>query len=108
MRAALAHLVEIAAGRRTVAVLGEMAELGTESPRYHEEVGDDARRLGVDVVIGVGELARSYEPTVWCNDAAAAVEVAGELVRRGDCILVKASRAAGLETVAEALSAVHA
>ena len=108
MRASLEHLVEVAAGRRTVAVLGEMAELGTASPRYHEEIGRDARRLGVDVVIGVGELARGYEPTVWCNDAAAAVEVAGELVRRGDCILVKASRRAGLETVAEALSAVHA
>jgi UDP-N-acetylmuramoyl-tripeptide--D-alanyl-D-alanine ligase len=108
MRAALEHLVQVAAGRRTVAVLGEMAELGAEAPRYHEEVGSEARALGVELLIGVGELARGYRPTNWCGDASAAVDLAGELVRAGDCILVKASRAAGLEIVAEALSAVHA
>ena len=108
MRAALEHLVRVAAGRRTVAVLGEMAELGEDRVLYHEEIGRDARELGIDVVVGVGDLARRYEPEAWCADAVAAVAVARGLVLPGDCVLVKASRAAGLEIVADALVSVHA
>ena len=108
MRAALEHLADQASGRRTVAILGEMAELGPESPRYHEEIGTAAKNLRVDVVVGVGELARSYEPDNWCADPAAAVEMARKLVRPGDCVLVKGSRSAGLEVVAEALASVAA
>jgi len=108
MRAALDYLVQRADGRRTVAVLGEMAELGAESRRYHEEIGQLVRNLGIDVVIGVGDLARSYEPDAWCPDATAAVDVTRRLVEPGDCVLVKASRAAGLELVAEALATVPA
>ena len=63
MAAALAHLRDRAAGRRTVAVLGEMAELGDDAPRFHAEVGRDAQTI--DVVIGVGELARDYAPDEW-------------------------------------------
>ena len=101
-RAALAHLRERAAGRRTVAILGDMAELGPEAARFHEEIGAD---LGtVDIVIGVGELARGYSPTHWAATAAEAVELAREVVRPGDAVLVKGSRAIGLETVAEALA----
>lgn len=101
MRAALAHLVERANGRRTVAILGEMAELGREAPRYHEQVGREAE--GVDVVLGVGELARHYAPDEWAATAAAAREVALGLVQPGDAILVKGSRSVGLEAVAAAL-----
>jgi UDP-N-acetylmuramoyl-tripeptide--D-alanyl-D-alanine ligase len=101
MRAALAHLLDSASGRRTVAILGEMAELGEEAPRYHEEVAQEAR--GVDVVLGVGELARRYDPDEWAATAAEASELAVGLVRPGDAILVKGSRAVGLEVVVEAL-----
>jgi UDP-N-acetylmuramoyl-tripeptide--D-alanyl-D-alanine ligase len=101
MRAALAHLRERAGGRRTVAILGEMAELGPDAPRYHREIGDDA--AAIDVVLGVGELARGYEPDEWAATAAEAVGVAAGLVRCGDAILVKGSRSVGLEVVAEAL-----
>jgi UDP-N-acetylmuramoyl-tripeptide--D-alanyl-D-alanine ligase len=101
MRAALAHLLERANGRRTVAILGEMAELGREAPRYHEEVADEAE--AVDVVLGVGELARHYRPDEWAATAAQAVEVARGLVQPGDAVLVKGSRSVGLEVVADAL-----
>jgi UDP-N-acetylmuramoyl-tripeptide--D-alanyl-D-alanine ligase len=101
MEAAIAHLRERAAGRRTVAILGEMAELGPDAPRYHEEIGRAAGTLSV--VIGVGELARSYDPDAWAPTAAEAVAVARELVRPGDAVLVKGSRSVGLEIVAEAL-----
>ncbi len=101
MRAALAHLLERANGRRTVAILGDMAELGPDAPSYHAEVGREAE--AVDLVLGVGELARDYEPDEWAPSAAEAREVALGLVRPGDAILVKGSRSVGLEVVADAL-----
>jgi UDP-N-acetylmuramoyl-tripeptide--D-alanyl-D-alanine ligase len=101
MRAALAHLLERADGRRTVAILGEMAELGTDAPLYHAEVGGEAER--VDVVLGVGQLARHYRPDEWVGTAGEAVEAARVLVQPGDAILVKGSRSVGLEVVADAL-----
>jgi UDP-N-acetylmuramoyl-tripeptide--D-alanyl-D-alanine ligase len=101
MRAALANLLARADGRRTVAILGEMAELGPEASGYHEEVGREAE--GVDLVLGVGELARHYRPDEWAPTAAEAREAALGLVRPGDTILVKGSRSVGLEVVAAAL-----
>jgi UDP-N-acetylmuramoyl-tripeptide--D-alanyl-D-alanine ligase len=102
MRAALAYLEERAEGRRTVAVLGEMAELGADARRYHEEIGRAAGT--VSIVIGVGELARAYEPDAWVPTAAEAVALARDLVLPGDAVLVKGSRSVGLEIVAEALA----
>jgi UDP-N-acetylmuramoyl-tripeptide--D-alanyl-D-alanine ligase len=103
VRAALAHLQERAGGRRTVAILGEMAELGADAPRFHEEIG---RELGrVDLVIGVGDLARLYHPARWAATAAEALALAQELVRPGDAVLVKGSRSVGLELVALSLLA---
>ena len=101
VRAALAHLRERAGGRRTVAILGEMAELGPDAPRYHQEIGQDAANLAL--VIGVGELARGYAPGEWVATAAEAAALARELVRPGDAVLVKGSRSVGLEVVAAAL-----
>ena len=101
MRAALTNLLERASGRRTVAILGEMAELGPEAPRYHDEVGREAE--AVDVVLGVGGLARNYGPDEWAASATDAVEAARRLVRPGDAVLVKGSRSVGLELVADAL-----
>jgi UDP-N-acetylmuramoyl-tripeptide--D-alanyl-D-alanine ligase len=109
MRAALEHLVERASGARTIAVLGEMAELGAESPRFHREVGEHARRLGVDLVVVVGgALAREYGPDRSAEGLAEAVPLVRELLEPGDVVLVKASRATGLERLAEALSGVRA
>lgn len=102
MRAALVHLRERSGGRRTVAILGDMAELGSDAFRYHREIGEDA--AAIDVVLGVGELARGYEPDEWVATAAEAMDVALRLVRPGDAILVKGSRSVGLEVVAEALA----
>lgn len=99
MRAALEHLAERAGDRRRVAILGEMAELGSESARYHREIGELASRLGVEV-IGVGEPARAYEPVVWVAGAEKVVDAARSTLRPGDAVLVKASRTVGLEGIA--------
>ena len=102
MRAALLDLDERAAGRLRVAILGEMAELGSESGRYHEEIGALVAELGIELVIAVGVAARPYvsrgSENHWISDARAFDAVAGEL-RPGDAILVKASRAVGLEGI---------
>ena len=115
MRAALVYLAERAGERRRVAVLGEMAELGSGAPEFHREIGQEAARLGIDVLVAVGELARGYldgagevPVTKWVANAAAAVPAAKAVVEPGDCVLVKASRAVGLEVVAETLAAVRA
>ena len=60
MGAALDHLAERARGRRRVAVLGDMAELGQDAAAYHGEVGAAAGRAGVDVLVALGPLARGY------------------------------------------------
>jgi UDP-N-acetylmuramoyl-tripeptide--D-alanyl-D-alanine ligase len=104
MRAALEHLCDRAAGRRTVAILGEMAELGAEAQRFHADVDT----TGVDIVVGVGELARGYEPDEWVGSASEAASLARELVKPGDVVLVKGSRSVGLEVVADALTGVAA
>jgi UDP-N-acetylmuramoyl-tripeptide--D-alanyl-D-alanine ligase len=111
MRAALEDLVDRAEGRRTVAVLGDMAELGSEAPAYHREIGKLAAELNVAALLAVGDLARYYlegargvTTTAWAGTAAEAVDAAADLVEPGDCVLVKGSRVVGLEAVAAALT----
>ena len=103
MRAALEHLVERGRGHRRVAVLGQMAELGHDADAYHREIGELVHRLGIEQVIGVGEHAQAYggEWVPSASDAAARLRAA---LRPGDVVLVKGSRAVGLETVAAKLT----
>jgi UDP-N-acetylmuramoyl-tripeptide--D-alanyl-D-alanine ligase len=110
MRAALVHLAATAGARRRVAILGDMAELGAGGPTYHEEIGREVARHGVEALLAVCELARSYLDGAsgvplkrWAPNAEAAAAEATRLVEPGDCVLVKASRAVGLERVADAL-----
>jgi UDP-N-acetylmuramoyl-tripeptide--D-alanyl-D-alanine ligase len=102
MRAALDHLASID-GTRRIAVLGEMAELGAGAPAYHREIGGHARAEGVDLLIGVGEQARAYDPDELVADPAEAAELLAAQLEPGDAILVKGSRSAGLEAVADLL-----
>jgi UDP-N-acetylmuramoyl-tripeptide--D-alanyl-D-alanine ligase len=112
MRAALAYLAERAGDRRRVAILGDMAELGRTGPEYHRQVGAAASELGVDELLAVGELARGYlgggVPGRWAANVHDALRQLDELVRPGDAVLVKASRAVGLEAVAAALTQIRA
>jgi UDP-N-acetylmuramoyl-tripeptide--D-alanyl-D-alanine ligase len=103
MRVALEHLAERAGGRRKLAILGEMAELGPGSAEYHREVGRLAAELGIEV-IGVGEPARAYEPVAWAPTRDEALALARARVEPGDAVLVKASRAVGLEGFADEIA----
>jgi UDP-N-acetylmuramoyl-tripeptide--D-alanyl-D-alanine ligase len=103
MRAALDHLASLERAGRKVAVLGGMAELGPEGPVYHREAGAHARQLGIEPVIGVGELARDYAPDYWARDAEAAVLPVSRMLQPGDAVLVKGSRAIELERFTDEL-----
>jgi UDP-N-acetylmuramoyl-tripeptide--D-alanyl-D-alanine ligase len=103
MRAALVHLSERAGERRRVAVLGEMAELGETADAYHREIGELAAGLGIEV-IGVGQFAQAYRPKILVDDARSATRAAREYLRPGDAVLVKASRAVGLEGIADEIT----
>jgi UDP-N-acetylmuramoyl-tripeptide--D-alanyl-D-alanine ligase len=114
MQAALAHLAERAGDRRKVAILGDMAELGANAPEYHRQVGAAAGREGVDSLLAVGELGRNYVEGAegvsekrWVATVDEAIAALDEVVRPGDAVLVKASRAVALEAVAEAITAVR-
>ncbi|HET6728726.1 MAG TPA: UDP-N-acetylmuramoyl-tripeptide--D-alanyl-D-alanine ligase [Jiangellaceae bacterium] len=114
MRAALTALVAMAGDRRTWAVLGEMRELGEASTVEHEAVGRLAVRLDVGKIVAVGEGARAVhvgaandvsraDEAAWVPDIGAALALLRDQVQPGDVVLVKASRAAGLEQLADAL-----
>jgi UDP-N-acetylmuramyl pentapeptide synthase len=101
---ALHDLVTAADGRRTVAVLGDMAELGETAADYHAAVARELADLGVDEVIAIGPLSRHYGGT-WYETLEEALLEVPEAIRPGDAVLVKASRAMGLEAVVEAVTA---
>ena len=117
MTAALKALAEFGRNRRnntTWAVLGEMLELGDSATDDHDRIGRLAVRLHIHRLIAVGEGARAIHlgaahegswdgESVWVPNAAAAAEVLAAEARSGDVVLIKASRAVGLERVAEAL-----
>jgi UDP-N-acetylmuramoyl-tripeptide--D-alanyl-D-alanine ligase len=100
MRAALEHLAERGGDRRRIAILGEMAELGDSSGEYHREIGELAASLGIEVV-GVGEASHAYQPVAWAASVDDLRVLARSFVRPGDAVLVKASRAVGLEGIAD-------
>ena len=108
--AALDALASLPARGRRIAVLGEMRELGALSEPEHARVGEAVAATGVDVLVAVGAatepLARSADPHLDVRrvaDADAARALVTTLVEPGDAVLVKASRAVGLEAVAAAL-----
>jgi UDP-N-acetylmuramoyl-tripeptide--D-alanyl-D-alanine ligase len=112
--AALAHLTS--RGRRGIAVLGYMAELGDIAAESHAEAGRLAARAGAAVIVAVGAGAAPvldganatagwHGEALAAPDARAAVAALRNRVRPGDVVLVKASKAAGLWEVADGLLA---
>jgi UDP-N-acetylmuramoyl-tripeptide--D-alanyl-D-alanine ligase len=114
MRAGLKALKAMAKGRRTWAVLGEMRELGEYSVESHDEIGRLCVRLDINRMIGVGEAGKiiqigAAQEGSWGNEAEWAEDIDATVLKLknellpGDIVYVKASRAIGLERVAEAI-----
>jgi UDP-N-acetylmuramoyl-tripeptide--D-alanyl-D-alanine ligase len=116
MRAALDTAAALPHAGRRIAVLGDMLELGQSSERYHREIGAAAAQCGFELLACVGpdsrwladgaEAAGMPRQSVFrFDDSKAAAENASALVRKGDLVLIKASRGIQLENVAKALTA---
>jgi UDP-N-acetylmuramoyl-tripeptide--D-alanyl-D-alanine ligase len=110
--------LSLAPGRRRVAVLGDMLELGPTGPVLHHAAGQSLAGR-VDVVVSVGPLAREFLegareaglPAPFLHHFATAADAAaavGEIVRPGDAVLVKGSRGVKLEAVVDAIAALFA
>ncbi|MEL7668026.1 MAG: cyanophycin synthetase, partial [Actinomycetota bacterium] len=114
MKAAVAALGDVPTAGRRIAVLGDMAELGSLTELAHFELGELVASSSVDVLVAVGALGvrigdgakaagMAAEDIRPCIDAIEASEVLDDLVEAGDTVLVKASRVLGLETVVEGM-----
>src|SRR5262245_41925087 len=110
VEAALAAL-QLAAGKRRVAILGDMLELGPTAAALHRAAGEQAASKA-QLVVGVGPLAQhlvdgaaDHAETRHFGDAGAAAAGLAELVHPGDAVLVKGSRGVHLERVVDALVA---
>ena len=110
VKTALEALVARRARGRAVAVLGAMAELGPDALRWHSLAGRQAAELGVDLLVAVGPGSCGYLDGAvgrthchWFPDAGAAVRALPRLLRPADVVLVKGSRSAGLERLAQVL-----
>ena len=115
MKAALQLLAEWTPARERVAVLGDMLELGREAHVLHREVGRFAAGLPLSRLVACGDLGRviaagakeagmSSETVVEVSDAGSATDVLKKSVRRGDVILVKASRGMRMEQIVQGLT----
>ena len=119
MRAALQTLATLGRqGHRTIAVLGEMAELGSESAEQHDAMGRLAVRLNIDQVVVVGERAKlihmgASQEGSWDGESKffASIDEALQHVRgllgSGDIVLVKSSKSAELRHLGDALAEVN-
>ncbi len=105
----------ITPGQRSVAVLGEMAELGEFAQEEHDRLGRLAVRLNIGKLVVVGERARHIHlaaglegswdgESVLVPDVDAAYDLLREELRPGDVVLVKSSKSAGLRFLGDRLA----
>ncbi len=118
MRAALEALVDIPAEARRIAVLGDMAELGSLEELAHFRMGEYVAQLNLDSLVTVGPRARriadgalaagmsadAVRPCVTTDEAS---EVLDDVLSAGDVVLVKASRVMGLERIVDGITNPH-
>jgi UDP-N-acetylmuramoyl-tripeptide--D-alanyl-D-alanine ligase len=119
MKAALQLLGEWTPARERVAVLGDMLELGRETQHLHRDVGRFAAglklskllvcgHLGKEIAAGARQEGMSQLAIVEVADAASAADLLKKSVRRGDVVLVKASRGMHMEQIVQGLTGMKA
>ncbi|MDI6772509.1 MAG: UDP-N-acetylmuramoyl-tripeptide--D-alanyl-D-alanine ligase [bacterium] len=116
MQAAFDVVVLTGRSRRRVLALGEMLELGPDSPQFHRRVGRQAAELQPALLLAVGPNARWYlegaaavglapGAAAWAKTTEEAIPVLRQAVRPGDVVLIKGSRGIEMEKVLEGLRA---
>lgn len=102
-------------GKRKIAVLGSLKELGAIAEQGHRDVGRTAAKLGIDFILAVGEEAKwiaqeavtwgmKTECVRWCSSKEEIVELLQQLLAEDDVVLVKGSRALAMEEIVEEVS----
>ena len=118
MKAAIQLLAELGRGKRSIAALGDMLELGADSKRMHREVGAFLAAQGIGHLLACGVLGRELaegarqagmapDRIAELPDAQAAATTLSRMVRQGDVVLVKASRGMRMEQVVDALTSMR-
>lgn len=107
MRSGIQTLLSLE-GPRKVAILGDMFELGTQTQSFHREVGKFAAEAGVDLILGVGNLAKDLVEAAGSKGLhfetkKELIEKLPHLIQEKDVILIKASRGMALDEVVEYL-----
>jgi len=114
MKPAIEALRDITTKGRKILVTGDMLELGNLSGRFHHLVGRQAAESGIDLIVAVGKLAEhvakgaqeggmNQKKIKTCNLTKEACCAVPDLVKEGDTILVKGSRAMKMEQIVEEL-----
>ncbi|MFI8194778.1 glutamate ligase domain-containing protein [Streptomyces sp. NPDC085946] len=107
------ELPEKGPGSRRIAVLGEMLELGEEAPKAHWGVGQEAGKLGVDLVIAVGQdlakqlalgAAAAGVDAAIVADNQTATDLLEKILQPGDVVIIKGSRGGMRWQIAQALT----
>ncbi len=114
MKAALETLISLKRNsKKTIAVLGDMLELGKAAADAHLDIGRAAGGAGVDILIAYGELSTKYifegaaragmpkERIFKAASHSEAAKIIRELSRSGDAILIKGSRGMKMEKILE-------
>jgi UDP-N-acetylmuramoyl-tripeptide--D-alanyl-D-alanine ligase len=109
VRNALELLSQMKAQGKRIAVLGDMLELGKRAVEFHREIGKAAAACGLDLLVTVGELGREIATSALAHHLRAeafegkqeAIDFLRGELSAGDLLLVKGSRAIGLEEIVE-------
>ena len=113
-RASVRTLAGLHGHSRRVLVLGDMLELGPLAPELHHEIGVEAAKCGIDLLVLVGELTRATAAgalseglaphrVLHVADTDEAIVSVPRLLETGDVVLVKGSRRTGLDRLVKAL-----
>ena len=113
-KAALQILADVGKGRRKVAIMGDMYELGSRTAEGHREVGTAAAALGVDVLTAVGKIAEEIalgaslddnppNEIITFNTNAEVNRHLNKIIHAGDVVLVKGSRGMKMEEIVAGL-----
>lgn len=95
-------------GKRHVAILGDMFELGDETSKFHKEIGEYARNSGVEKVICIGDISANTaeaagDKATYFKDKDSFYGAMVELIREGDIVLLKGSRGMAMEEIIDKL-----
>jgi UDP-N-acetylmuramoyl-tripeptide--D-alanyl-D-alanine ligase len=114
MKMSLQTLSNMPCQGRKIVVLGDMKELGTDSKKYHREIGSLLPELSVDYLVAIGSDAEEYckgaekaglksSRIKYFEDKEKAIDALKFLLREKDMVLVKASRSMKLEEISKKL-----